>query len=58
MKTMIDYQWLENDPALDYENDRRSNFRLSLNQLERRLEYWQQKQEAKHLAMYRAITSL
>lgn len=58
MKTMTDDQWFENDPALDYENDRRSNFRLSLKQLEKRLEYWQQKQEAKHLAMYRAITSL
>lgn len=58
MKAMTEDQWFENDPALDYENDRRSNFRLSLNQLEKRLEYWQQKQEAKHLAMYRAITSL
>lgn len=58
MKATTDNQWFETDPALDYENDRRSNFRLSLNQLEKRLEYWQQKQEAKHLAMYRAITSL
>lgn len=58
MKPVTDDQWFENDPALDYENDRRSNFRLSLKQLEKRLEYWQQKQEAKHLAMYRAITSL
>lgn len=58
MKATTDDQWFENDPALDYENDRRSNLRLSLNQLEKRLEYWQQGQEAKHLAMYRAITSL
>ena len=59
MKGMIlEEQWLDNDSALDWDYAKRKQRMLSLKQLEERLRYWRDKQEATYLEMYRASTSI
>ena len=54
----IEEQYFENDPSLDWEQEKRSSRRLARTMLERRLTYWREKQEQLYLEMYRTATSI
>ena len=49
---------IENDPGLDYEHDKRSVIQLATAKLERRLQYWREKEQEEILRRYRLITSI
>jgi hypothetical protein len=48
----------ENDPALDYDHDKRSVMQLTTAKLERRLRYWREKEQEEMLKRYRSVTSI
>ena len=54
----IEEQYFENDPSLDWEQEKRSSRRLARTMLERRLTYWREKQDQLYLEMYRTATSM
>ena len=49
---------IENDPELDYEHDKRSVIQLATAKLERRLQYWREKEQEEILKRYRLVTSI
>ena len=49
-------EYYENDPSLDWEHEKPSMRRLAREMLERRLEYWREKQEKLYLELYRSAT--
>jgi hypothetical protein len=51
------HEW-ENDPELDWDRIDRRARRLSLQQLEGRLDLWKQKHEDMCLKLYRAATGI
>lgn len=54
----IEEHYFENDPALNWEQEKRSSRRLARAMLEKRLSYWREKQEQLYLEMYRSATSI
>lgn len=54
----IEEHYFENDPALDWEQEKLSSRRLARAILEKRLAYWREKQEQLYLEMYRSATSI
>lgn len=55
---MMDGNYFENDPSLDWEGEKRSARRLARAMLEKRLAYWREKQEQLYLEIYRSATSI
>jgi len=48
----------DNDPSLDWEWPKRLNKRLVMQQLEKRLALWKQKQEERYLELYRSAINI
>jgi hypothetical protein len=48
----------ENDPELDCEHDKRSVMPVVTANLERRLRYWREREDAEILKRYRMVTSI
>ncbi len=46
------------DPLLDWDHDKRSVMQLATAKLERRLQYWREKEQEEILKRYRLITSI
>jgi hypothetical protein len=46
------------DPLLDWDHDKRSVMHLATTKLERRLQYWREKEQEEILKRYRLITSI
>jgi hypothetical protein len=46
------------DPLLDWDQDKRSVMQLATAKLERRLQYWKEKEQEEILKRYRLITSI
>jgi hypothetical protein len=49
---------LANHSELDYDHDKRSVMQLTTAKLERRLQYWREKEQEEILKRYRLITSI
>jgi hypothetical protein len=49
---------IDNDLELDYEHDKRSVIQLATAKLERRLQYWREKEQEEILKRYRLVTSI
>jgi len=46
------------DPLLDWDYDKRSVMQLATAKLERRLQYWREKEQEEILKRYRLVTSI